>query len=270
VSDVALRGSSAIVPTSMNDAMRLADMMSRGRLMPKHLLDSPGDCLMVVEQAMRWNMSPFAVAQATSVIQGKLMFEGKLVAAAVEASGAIDGLLDYTFEGEGDSRAVIVSATRHGEKEPRTVRVALKDAITTNGIWKKQPDQQLVYHGARVWARRWTPGVTLGVYSPEEMTDPRHDGPTIEARAEVIPDLPPDAAPVPAPVAPDPLSSLRAKLAQCATLDDVERVRAMWNATITKAEAAGRPIGDMQREAAKSLIEQRIEALDVIPEMMET
>jgi hypothetical protein len=39
---------------------------------------------MVIEAAMRWGMSPFAVAQETSVIQGKLMFSGKLVAAAIQ------------------------------------------------------------------------------------------------------------------------------------------------------------------------------------------
>ena len=42
-------------------------------------------CLVVIEQAMRWGMSPFAVAQCTSSIGGKLMYEGKLVAAAVES-----------------------------------------------------------------------------------------------------------------------------------------------------------------------------------------
>ena len=47
--------------------------------------------------------------------------------------------------------------------------VTLREARTDNQMWKRQPDQQLVYHGARVWARRWTPAVILGVYSREEM-----------------------------------------------------------------------------------------------------
>jgi hypothetical protein len=105
-----------------------------------------------------------------------MMWEGKLVAAAVENSGAIIGHLDYAFEGSGDTRAIVVSATRRGETNPRTVTVTLKEARTANEMWKRQPDQQLVYHGARVWARRWTPAVILGVYSREEM------GPIIEAQ----------------------------------------------------------------------------------------
>jgi hypothetical protein len=152
----------------MNDAMRMAEMMARTKTLPRHFHDSPGDTLMVIEQAMRWQMSPFAVAQCTSVISGKLMFEGKLVAAAVQHSGAIEGHFDYQFSGEGPARAVRVIARRRGEAEPREVTLTLKDAKTNNGMWVSQPDQQLVYAGTRVWARRWTPGVLLGVYAPEE------------------------------------------------------------------------------------------------------
>jgi hypothetical protein len=170
-----------LVPRNMDEALRLAEFMSRARTVPKHLQDSPGDCLMVVELAMRWGMSPFAVAQGTSVISGKLMIEGKLVAAAVENSGAIVGHIDYEFEGVGDARSITVTATRRGETNPRTVLVKLADAKTPNPLWVKQPDQQLVYHGARVWARRWTPAVILGVYSREEM------GPIIDGTAEEQP-----------------------------------------------------------------------------------
>ena len=80
---------------------------------------------MVVEMAMRFGMSPFAVAQCTSVIQGKMMLEGKLVAAALHASGALKTRLDYVYAGEGDARAVTVSArpdqdntARHDDPRP--------------------------------------------------------------------------------------------------------------------------------------------------------
>lgn len=182
-------GAAALMPQNMEQAMRLAEMMARGKMLPAHFHNSPGDCLLVVEQAMRWRMSPFAVAQCTASIKGKLMFEGKLVAAAIEESGAIVGSLDYTFSGEGMGRKITVSATRRGDGTPRTVEVALKDAMTENGVWKKQPDQQLVYHGARVWGRRWTPGVILGVYSREEFNreGEAEDGTTIEGTATSAP-----------------------------------------------------------------------------------
>jgi hypothetical protein len=157
-----------MIPTDMGAAMRLAEMMSTGRLVPQHLQKSPGDCLMVVELAMRFRMSPFAVAQCTSVIQGKLMLEGKLVAAAINSSGVLEDRLSYDFAGANDTREVIVKGTMRGETAPREMRVSLKEAQTTNPLWKKQPDQQLVYFATRAWARRHAPEVMLGVYSPEE------------------------------------------------------------------------------------------------------
>ena len=177
-------GNNALTPTSMESAIQLAEMMARGKLVPSHLHDSPGDCLMVIEASMRWQMSPFAVAQCTSVIQGKLMFEGKLVAAALNASGILSSRLDYEFSGAGQQRAVIVRATVKGEAKPREVTVFLADAKTSNSLWTKQPDQQLVYAGTRVWARRHAPEVMLGVYAPEEFdrAEP-FAGPTIEAEA---------------------------------------------------------------------------------------
>lgn len=182
-------GPIALLPQNLGEAMKLAELMAHARLVPKHLQGSPSDCLLVIEQAQRWRMSPFAVAQATSSIQGKLMYEGKLVAAAVHTSGATTTRLDYVYSGEGEGRQVEVRGTRTGETEPRAVTVTLKEARTTNEMWKRQPDQQLAYHGARVWSRRWVPEVILGVYSPEEMgpivqAPPQHAGATIDAPAE--------------------------------------------------------------------------------------
>jgi hypothetical protein len=179
-----------MMPQSMDQAVRLAELMSHGKLVPNHLQKSPGDCLMVIEQAQRWGMSPFAVAQSTSVIQGKLMFEGKLVSAALHSSGLLQDRLNYRFEGEGDNRKVIAWATIRGESQPREVEVKLKDVKTNNGMWTKQPDQQLIYSANRIWGRRHAPEIMLGVYSPEEFepatrsAEPSYAGKTIDGVAE--------------------------------------------------------------------------------------
>lgn len=179
----------ALVPRDMDQAIRLAQVMASAKMVPQHLQGDVGTCLMIVEQALRWHMSPFAVAQCTSNIRGKLMFEGKLVAAAVESSGAIEGGFDYDFKGDGDARSVTVKARRVGEPNPRQITVRLGDVKTTNEWWAKQPDQQLVYSATRAWARRWTPSAILGVYAPEEFgkgSDEFH-GPTLEGGAVLQP-----------------------------------------------------------------------------------
>lgn len=209
-----------LVPRGMQESMQLADMMARCKVgIPEHLRNSPGDCLMVIEVATRWNMSPFAVAQCTNKVKDKLGYEGKIIHAAIESSGVIDGYVDYQFSGDGESRSIRVIATRRGETEPRDVVVHLRDARTNNEWWKKTPDQMLVYHGARVWARRWTPGVILGVYAPDEFDaaqrEPAYAGTTIEAQPESV-EL--HAAPAEKPK-PTPIQWFTAKIATLTTRD---------------------------------------------------
>ena len=165
------RPGAGLIPEDLGTAMHLAEWMSQGKLVPAHL-KTPSDCLMVIEQAMRWGMSPFAVAQCTSVIGGKLMYEGKLVAAVVNASGQLSDKLTYDYSGSGEKRTVVVRGKLKGEKKIREIEIVLEDVKTTNKFWTTQPDQQLGYSGARVWARRHTPELMLGVYSREEFNEP--------------------------------------------------------------------------------------------------
>lgn len=230
-------GHGPLVPHDMNGAMQLAAMMAKGKLVPQHLRDSPGDCLMVIEQAIRWNMSPFAVAQCTSVIQGKLMFEGKLVSAALHTSGIMERRLHEEFGGSGDTRCVTLTGTIRGETTPRVITVTLKEAKTSNGMWTKQPDQQLIYFATRAWARRHAPEVMLGVYSPEEFdeTKDRFSGTTIDIRPD------PELVMQPAPPPPkatrtwgDFLSELDAELANAQTAEEVDEILA--RSTVQQAQ----------------------------------
>lgn len=168
---IALKTEKSLEINGFGEAVKLAEIMATAKLVPTHLQKSPADCLLVIEQAIRWGMSPFAVAQATSIISGKLMFEGKLVAAAIQGSGVINGSLNYSYQGTGDQRQITVSGTLRGESEPRTITAKLADVKTKNEQWTKAPDQMLSYMGARIWARRHAPSVMLGVYAPDEFED---------------------------------------------------------------------------------------------------
>src|SRR5580765_331315 len=162
---------SGLMPKNMTEAMKFAEMMANAKLVPAALQKSSADCFMVIQQAIRWDMDPFAVAQECSVIQGKLMHSGKLVAAVVNARGNLTSRLSFEYRGDGDNRTIVVSGQLQGEPQPRVVEVTLKNARTANTMWQKQPDQQLMYHGVRVWARRHTPELMLGVWSEEEFDD---------------------------------------------------------------------------------------------------
>jgi hypothetical protein len=161
----------ALVPTSMSEAMNLADIMAKANLLPDHLRGKPGDCLLVIMQAQRWGMDPVSVAQCTSVVRGKLCYEGKLVAAALYATGSVEGRIKYTYSGAGRNRKVVVSAVPRGENEAVSVEGTVDQWATDNKNWTANPDDMLAYRGARQWARRHAPEALLGVYTPDELDD---------------------------------------------------------------------------------------------------
>lgn len=179
----------ALVPTSIAEALQLADVMAKANLVPEHLRNKPGDCLLIVMQAQRWGMDAVSVAQSTSVVHGKLCYEGKLVAAALYAMGAVDGRLHYEISGAGQAASIVVTGKPRGGNGAQSVNGTVKDWRTfgkdkqgnrIDNAWDKMPEDMLVYRGTRQWARRYAPEALLGVYTPDEMEDVPND-PTIVA-----------------------------------------------------------------------------------------
>lgn len=160
---------------------RIARAMGASNLIPEHLQgatteQTSANCLMVVNQAVRWRMDPYAVAPESYVVtkkgslaRGKLAFQGKLVAAVVNTRAGLVGRLSYTFEGAGDGRTVTVSGQFDNEDEPRTITLSVKQAKTDNTMWRTDPDQKLVYSGVTKWARRHCPEVMLGVLTDDDL-----------------------------------------------------------------------------------------------------
>lgn len=179
----------ALVPNNIAEALSLADIMAKASLIPEHLRNKPGDCLLIVMQAQRWGMDAVSVAQCTSVVRGKLCYEGKLVAAALYAMGAIDGRLRYDFSGSGDARKVTVTGRPRGTGADQIVEGTAKDWATSNDAWKRQQDDMLVYRGTRQWARRYAPEALLGVYTPDEIEEVPND-PTVVATIPAQPARP--------------------------------------------------------------------------------
>jgi hypothetical protein len=156
------------LPQSLAEIEHLANIMASAKLVPQWFQKSPGDCMLVIRLAMVWDMDPFLLAQECFSINGKLMPSGKLAAAVINTRGKLAERLNYEYTGEGESRIITVIGRLASESKPRQVEVKYKDAKTANEQWKKQPDQQLMYAGARTWGRRHVPELMLGVTFAEE------------------------------------------------------------------------------------------------------
>jgi hypothetical protein len=184
-----------------NRMVRFADLMATGRATIPKELQNPGDCMAITMQAMNWKMNPFSVAQKVHFISGKIGYESQLVAAAVENSGAIVGGFHFEWFGpwekvvgkfeiktnadkkefrvpgwalkDEEGIGIKVWATKKGESEPRYLDLLLAQARTRNStMWADDPKMQLAYLAQKKWSRLYTPGVILGVYTPDELEEP--------------------------------------------------------------------------------------------------
>lgn len=161
-------------PNQFAQIQRVAKLFAMSSLVPAHLVvkgsveGTIANMVLVINQALRWNLDPFQVAAESYVVGGKLAFQGKLVAGVINSRCGLAKRLSYTFTGAGKDRTITVSGTMKGETEPRTIELRLGDAETQNAMWKKDPDQKLVYSGVVKWARRHAPEVMLGIMTDDD------------------------------------------------------------------------------------------------------
>jgi hypothetical protein len=178
-----------VLDTAKFDHMwRIAKVMATGSLIPETLrttgnkqnkVDLPPDvvaanCFLVVNQAVRWGMDPFAVVGCCSVVHGRLMYEGKLVAAVLQAKSGVRLRYEYN-DASGMAFGVRVVGRLQGEAEEREVFGTVGDWRTTGdrSPWDSPGNhrRQLAYRGAREWGRIHDPSALLGVYTDDEFDE---------------------------------------------------------------------------------------------------
>ena len=171
---------------SMDKMLKFSRMMATSRItIPKHLQGNEGDCFAIVMQSMQWGMNPFAVAQKTHLVNGVLGYEAQLIKAVIDNRAPITGRLNYEWFGDwskvqgktdnSDEVGVLVSATMRGEAEPRVLRLSMAQvgAVRNSPLWVADPRQQLAYLATKRWSRLHCPDVILGVYTEDELVEPK-------------------------------------------------------------------------------------------------
>ena len=175
-----------LVVTDTRAKLDLAKEFANAKMIPDHFKNSVGDCYIAISLADRHGMDPWTLMQELYIIKGKPMMSGKLATAILNHSLADP--LRPEYSGEGDDREITLTGRPQGEEKPLDVKLKVRDAKTENEQWRKNPDQMLMYAGARMWGRRYTPDILLGIlFVDEEITG-------TAPRAEPIPFKTVDAA----------------------------------------------------------------------------
>lgn len=171
VSSAITVGVGGITFQNAGEVMEYAKMMAvSGSAVPKHLRGQPGACLGIIDDAIRFRTSPYALARKSYFVNDNLAYEAQVIAGIINAFAPLKQRPDIKWEGEGLERVCIVIA-EFKDGSVREVRSPkLKDIHPKNSpLWKSDPDQQQSYYTLRSFARRWCPEIILGIYDVEEM-----------------------------------------------------------------------------------------------------
>lgn len=192
----------AMDPEAMSGLQMMARMMATSKIsVPEHFRGNEGDCLALCMQAALWKMSPFAVAQKTHIVGGRLGYEAQLIVAVLHVSGVLldrfqvevfgdwgkvlgrfknvknDSTCKWSQQPDWEKRdedglGITVTAWARGSSRPATTRLLLAQAGTRfSTLWATDPIQQLTYLAQKKWARVNTPEVLLGVYTDDEVAE---------------------------------------------------------------------------------------------------
>jgi hypothetical protein len=146
--------------------LELARAFADSKMVPDHFKKSIGDCYIAIGLASRYGMDPWTLMMELYIISGKPMMSGKLATAILNNSLADP--LRPEYSGDGEERTIVLSGRPEGETAPLSVTLKVKDAKTQNEQWRKNPDQMLMYAAARMWGRRYTPDILLGILFDDE------------------------------------------------------------------------------------------------------
>lgn len=186
----------------MNMTLSFAEEMAKSTVsIPNHLVGKKADCMAIVLVSLQWGMNPYQVAQQTSLINGVLAYGAQLVNAVVSSSTAIVGRFHYEYSDGWEKLAgkckkeknennkwvekaawdkkdeeglwVRVGAIPRGETEiVWSEKLYMASVLTRNSpLWVTDPAQQIGYLAVKRWARKYTPAVLLGVYTPDEVEE---------------------------------------------------------------------------------------------------
>lgn len=171
--ELAINRHGQVTFVNANEIMEFAKMMAIAKqAIPPHLRDNPGGCMAVCIQASSWQMSPFAVANKSYVVNDRMAYEAQIIAAVILMRAPIKGRLKYTYQGKDTTRQCTCTAVLDDGDPVEYQTPEIRNIKVQNSpLWKNDPDQQLAYSAARSLARRHFPDVILGVYTPDEMAE---------------------------------------------------------------------------------------------------
>jgi len=159
-----------LCPQSLDEALRLAEIMAKADIVPKDYIGKPGNILVAIQWGAEIGLAPLQAMSHIAVINGRPALWGDALLAIVRGSGLL-----ASFEEEIGADSATCTAQRRGEA-PISRTFSREDAkqaglLGKAGPWSQYP-RRMMQMRARAWVLRdLFPDVIRGLHVAEEAQD---------------------------------------------------------------------------------------------------
>lgn len=162
-----------LVPTNLEEAVRVANLLAHSLLIPKDMREKPADVLAALMLGADVGLAPMQALQSIAVINGRPSMWGDGMLAVVMAHSAFEDIAE-TWE-EVDGGTAVCSVWRRGRRQPTVARFSHNDAQKAGLLSKdtyRSYERRMLKMRARSWALRDAfPDALRGIVAAEEAQD---------------------------------------------------------------------------------------------------
>lgn len=165
-----------LTPTSLQEAMQIAELLAGSDIVPKDYQRKPGNILVAMQWGAEIGLQPLQAMQNIAVINGRPSIWGDAMLALVRGSGLLDFIKEEISE---DDQKATVTVKRKNE-EPVASVFTMEDAkkaglLGKQGPWTQYPKRMLKLRARSYALRDVFPDVLKGMAIAEEEKDKEID-----------------------------------------------------------------------------------------------
>lgn len=131
----------SLEPKTLEEAMKLAEIIAKSDLVPKDFQGKPGNVLIAVQMGKEIGLKPMQALQSIAVINGRPCVWGDGALALVRASGLLED-----FREDMDEKALTATCSAKRKGQPTTIVRSFSQAeAKVAGLWDKKPSPWQTY-----------------------------------------------------------------------------------------------------------------------------
>lgn len=181
-----------LAPESIDEAIRVCDLLAKSSIVPKEYQGNPGNILVAIQWGMELGLQPLQAMQSIAVINGRPCIWGDTVLALIRQSGRLEFIHEEVIDG------VARCTVKRRSEDPVTREFSLEDAkraglANKQGPWQQYPTRMLQLRARAFALRDVFPDVLRGMHVREEVEDsvaplssPAADAITAPTRTEAL------------------------------------------------------------------------------------